>query len=494
MLARMLMRAAAVFAAFAVLSFDAVAGTHLVECGGTNDTAAIQTAINNASNAGGFVVFEDDKACAVDSTLIVGSPFVTLGSLNHGGALDNGPIIKWIGSAGGIVLRIEAPAGAGNDSITGNGIHGLTIDCNNSAAIGLQIVGAKRGRYENLLLRECTEAALDAVPQAPIADNEGVSENLFQQIHTRSTGYGVGVRLRGNSTELVNTHNNVFIDVRGVHKYGTFMELQNADSNSFYQISANLLSGGTGKGLVLTGNATHSARSNVFVASQFGDGGVELHGTASGVTPVHDNIFIGVPTTNGAQLSHWARDADVQQPYIQLDTGISTGNSMINGCFAHSPFSMQQCLAAKNSNASVYVYNGTQDGITLDNGAGKWTLRQDSSNNFAPRRLAGTGSFKLSGFPVEINGATQFPRTFAVTYGTGTIGAGAQQCDSLTVTGIKTSGGAVTANGAVDPSAGCVLASVRASANNTVRMCWQNTNASNGCSVSNSTWTFTQAQ
>lgn len=86
--------------------------------------------------------------------------------------------------------------------------------------------------------------------------------------------------------------------------------------------------------------------------------------------------------------------------------------------------------------------------------------------------------------------------TVTATYDPSSLAANTSRCDDVTATGILTTGGAVAANiGAVDPAAGCVVASVRASATNTVRVCWRNViDAVTACDTASSTWTFSQPQ
>jgi hypothetical protein len=87
-------------------------------------------------------------------------------------------------------------------------------------------------------------------------------------------------------------------------------------------------------------------------------------------------------------------------------------------------------------------------------------------------------------------------KTFTTTYDPASLTANTSRCDDVTVTGITTTGGAVSANiGAVDPAAGCVVASVRVNGANTVRVCWRNAiDATTACDTATSTWTFSQAQ
>lgn len=113
-----------------------------------------------------------------------------------------------------------------------------------------------------------------------------------------------------------------------------------------------------------------------------------------------------------------------------------------------------------------------------------------------PEKLYVNGDFEFTGVG-QRNGITlNNPRTFTATYDPASLAANTSRCDDVTVTGITTTGGAVTANiGAVDPAAGCVVATVRASASNTVRVCWRNAiDATTACDTASSTWSFTQAQ
>jgi hypothetical protein len=97
-----------------------------------------------------------------------------------------------------------------------------------------------------------------------------------------------------------------------------------------------------------------------------------------------------------------------------------------------------------------------------------------------------------------LDGATNLAhtKTFTATYDPASLAALTSRCDDVTVTGITTTGGAVMANiGAVDPAAGCVVASVRVNGANTVRVCWRNAiDATTACDTASSTWVFTQPQ
>lgn len=90
-----------------------------------------------------------------------------------------------------------------------------------------------------------------------------------------------------------------------------------------------------------------------------------------------------------------------------------------------------------------------------------------------------------------------FTGTSDASYNPASLAAASSRCDSVTVTGVTAAGGVVSFEpGAVTPFAnGCVVTSTRATADNTVEICWGNTiDAVTACDVGDSTWTFSQPQ
>jgi hypothetical protein len=147
-----------------------------------------------------------------------------------------------------------------------------------------------------------------------------------------------------------------------------------------------------------------------------------------------------------------------------------------------------------------------QDGAVLEAGTGLSgglnivarvaPIKLMSGGTAATATLTATDLNLASGVTFSLNGTAQkFPKTFTATYDPASLASNGTRCDNVTVTGITTTGGAVEANiGAVDPGAGCVMSSVRASAADTVRICWRNADVALACDTTSSTWTFTQAQ
>jgi hypothetical protein len=84
------------------------------------------------------------------------------------------------------------------------------------------------------------------------------------------------------------------------------------------------------------------------------------------------------------------------------------------------------------------------------------------------------------------------PNRLSAVYDPASLAAAATRCDTVAVTGIA-SGVAVIANPGVNPAVGCLIQSVRASATNTVSVCWRNAfAATTACDTASSTWAFVQ--
>lgn len=231
-------------------------------------------------------------------------------------------------------------------------------------------------------------------------------------------------------------------------------------------------------------------------------------------------------TTNVAfRLADDSGDAGITAATIAATDSISSTKSQVGGTVVSSSNTNAGTAAyaqvkADNDAGSGYLAIdalGTgyttaggyvQDGGVIDAGAnlsgGLSIIAQVSPIRFYAGSTSTVGAtltssvFNLgSGTSFQLNGTTQkFPKTFTTTYDPASLAAQTARCDNVTVTGVTTTGGAVTANiGNVDPAAGCVMSSVRASAADTVRVCWMNAiDTVTACDTASSTWTFSQPQ
>lgn len=144
---------------------------------------------------------------------------------------------------------------------------------------------------------------------------------------------------------------------------------------------------------------------------------------------------------------------------------------------------------------------------TIDSGTGttntlsKWTTGASGIQGNSQITDDGT-TITLPGAAVNISATTLqrsgntvlMARRFTATYDPASLAGATAREDTVTVTGITTAGGAVSLNIPSAMPAGCVIANVYASAADTVKVDWQNSNTVTACDVASSTAVFTQAQ
>jgi len=143
--------------------------------GATDDSAAIVAAIAAVAARGGGRVQFDAKTYAIGSTIEIGngsasaistingvslvgtgSPFLRVGQTGTLGL--TGTQFKWIGAAGGTMVRISGPA-------TGCDLGNIALDANSLADTCLQIKSGRNGLFSNLISANYTGIGLDLTTQ-----------------------------------------------------------------------------------------------------------------------------------------------------------------------------------------------------------------------------------------------------------------------------------------------------------------------------------------
>jgi hypothetical protein len=123
--------------------------------GATDDTAAIQAAIDAAStNNGGRIWFPPGFNCKISSTLTVASENIVFEAAGWGGYHTNGSgftysaKLSWYGSTGGTMLQFAPVEGASNPKLVGCGNQGLALDGRGVAGYGTIIKSHNGGVWE----------------------------------------------------------------------------------------------------------------------------------------------------------------------------------------------------------------------------------------------------------------------------------------------------------------------------------------------------------
>lgn len=211
-------------------------------------------------------------------------------------------------------------------------------------------------------------------------------------------------------------------------------------------------------------------------------GGSALAGTTTGSR----NVAIGQRAGMTATPAN-ANVSGSQNTWIGDEAGPSSttqySNATAIGASALSTASNQVVLG--NSSVTDTQLRGTVTAPTLTTTTGTQTL--------------GGTTVNVTATNIQRNGnAAGLVRTFTATIDPASLAAATTRTDTYTVTGLLTTGGAVSCNIGADPSgtaAQCVPMNMRASATNTLSVTWRNTlDAVTACDVASATWTCSQAQ
>jgi hypothetical protein len=216
--------------------------------GSTDDTTAIQNAINALPNSGGVVLFPVGNY-KVSSTVNVGNGTSSSGSTKQGIILQgigdpntqpifpgftatSGPKITWAGSGSGGIISINGP-------LQGWGVQNLYLDCaNTTSSIGLNIISAQMGDSRNLTFVNCFRG-IASTTYNPFGSftNTDSFHNKFHgtsiQVANISGAMGILLTGAGTSDTDVNlfTDVNIFLPTTTITVFGIYLQL--CDTNVF---------------------------------------------------------------------------------------------------------------------------------------------------------------------------------------------------------------------------------------------------------------------
>lgn len=307
--------------------------------GSTDDTAAIQAAIDVVPSAGGIVFFPIGLY-KITSSLSCQRGYISFIGENRAGDWDqassgSGATIRWFGTnGGGPMLDIQSPGTTGT-VLRSIRIEGLAFNGSSGggliAATGISLKNVHGMIMRHVEIRTCSTVALDMTSKAVSSGPKGVLYSHFENIVIREDSgvpSGIGIRLDGADT-AGNTNHNKFIGV-SIHYYdGVGLKFLNSDTNFFYGCVVHRLSGAsTGIAVEFNGsntNGLHSRYNGFFGFSQdydtgSGHGGVTARG--SGLTyPSINNFFVQYTLGNSNPLPTIEAGATL---YYLTDTGVGS--------------------------------------------------------------------------------------------------------------------------------------------------------------------------
>jgi hypothetical protein len=351
----------------------------------TNDTIAIQDAINAASaNGGGIVLFK--RSCYIfsetltsntDNIFLVGAgqSWVTntAAEVNENASTvqAGGTNLKWVGVNGGTMIRF-APV-SGGSRIRGGGIDAIALSGNVSASIGLELLSCSGMTFPRLFIENCTN---NQIYMGVSGETLAVGEvydcqwNHFGQIVLRDWNASTCTGIVMDGSETANTSFNTFDTVFMIYNNSHGIDILNADMNSFNHVVGYRKPGGTGVGVYFRGSAmsTVYARKNTFVNLQAGAGGVTAE---ADIYSSSDNTILlysrgnNTPTPTVENDAHLTWNEDTGQLKVWAGDGTRVMQErMINyrmfGNIGHRTF------AAQNDAKEIVNYSGMLGAIIDD--------------------------------------------------------------------------------------------------------------------------------
>lgn len=300
----------------------------------TDDTAAIQKAIDYVSSVGGGAVFFPRGAYKISNQLSVGYSDVRLigegkGDFHYTGASPVAATqLVWAGAATGTMVSFQ-PAGV--QWISGCAFDGIYLNAGTGCQRGIGVYSSFGGRYivagsgfsTSLSLFWCS---------ATLSETSDCMQNY---VEVRGSTLRSSALMQVGGIPTANFCFNRIGHVDGNYQDGTAIQIYNADNNVFEHVRLHRQPGGSGCGIALNAGAfNEEARGNIFIDCSPGAGGVRAIGTEGGASASKENYILFYDTPNGAPLPDYGNGAtlwygtlDNKFPSVAAKTATGSYNS-----------------------------------------------------------------------------------------------------------------------------------------------------------------------
>ncbi|HVQ43799.1 MAG TPA: glycosyl hydrolase family 28-related protein [Candidatus Saccharimonadia bacterium] len=341
--------------------------------GVTNDTAAIQAAINAMEAAGGGVVLFDAKVYSVTDLVLDSSAVALVGVSSgrmFGGSSDQtGTVLK--ARSGAATLLTVGSASAATSTITGCRVENFALAGNGIASRVLRVKMIENSIFRNIVCVGGTINQLETICETGFAGLNYVYQCAFENIWVNAGATAKGVVISGEPAGAGGNRTVFcrFSQMHVTHGDGTAFEINDADDNVFIGLAVSRITATTGIGIDLIGNdadAQDLVHACMFYSCHAGPGGWRTTGNKA-----VNNIVFGLQTEDGvpvsitssAQLSYIRDDGAFLFPSFaaaagatmvnrMLLTGGTTGNPALLGVEG-SDTNINMSISAKGSGAIV---------------------------------------------------------------------------------------------------------------------------------------------
>lgn len=286
--------------------------------GSTDDSSAINAAIDAAATAGGGLVILARATHAVASTIdLSGKHQVQLLGWGSGGESvaeggTPGTKLLWTGSTStsNIVVKIDY---ANIQKTISPEIHRVCIDCAQKAGIGLRCYSSDGAIIDDIWVLGYTNIAYDIGVNTTEDDNGGAAHNMAWSNIRCDVINGAAttpIAMQLDGTPTANTNFNNFQLLTFLHRASKGIVFKNSDNNYMWNVRCE----GSGDACEFQGgaNTNEAARANIIELLST-DGAIISRGTASFAAAAYDNnIFIDnhnptpLPTVETGSYLHWS--------------------------------------------------------------------------------------------------------------------------------------------------------------------------------------------
>jgi len=276
--------------------------------GTTDDTTAIQAAINWLGTQNGGILRFPSGTTVISSTILIQTIGVSILGVSRGGEHDTSArraptIVKWGGAAGGTMFMINP---SGTSTLRGCNFQEVYLQGQgtNMAGTGLSIYSCSESFYKLAGSNFSTTIVYFGCSNT-VAEYSDCQENdIWINGYQTTSSTGAFLICDGNAgSGLVhgNFSMNRIHEVSGNY-YNPAVVLYDIDTNLFYGMRLFRMPGSTAYGMILCGssNVNYTCRTNLFLQMALGNGGLYSRGTEADAYPAVNNNFLSYDLDNGS--------------------------------------------------------------------------------------------------------------------------------------------------------------------------------------------------
>ncbi len=354
----------------------------------TDDSAAIQAAINAASANGGGTAYLLSACYAVASTISVPSRVTLEGTgipaWDLADRVTGFPVLSWTGAANGTVVSLAATTGALNDVLSSANVIGFSVQCNSVAGVGFDWISVWDSEA-HVYAEECVIAAFRTGSASQLRSHTDTRNVDFVLVGRQtSASNGPVLDIGGNATALASAGDTSFcyFTLDFLIGYANGIMVGASDHNVFLHVATAPADSTLGhcmqfKAANLSGNC---ARKNLVLALNCGNHhDLYFEGTENGLTVpstknqvLYSQLFNTLVAGTGATYT-WCDDGGNCGPGGAWDSVVAASYGVAAAARAQ--------LAMLSQQPSLFIAGGSSGQLVLSNNdfTRNWTETIDNS-------------------------------------------------------------------------------------------------------------------